>query len=170
MTLVLCVDRNYNIGYKNKMLFHLKSDLKHFRELTLDSDILMGRNTFLSMGILDRRMHHVISSTLDIEDDRVIVYRNVEEFLEKYNKDHIFFIGGANLYRSLRDYITKAIITEVDALAEYADVSIENLREDSRFIPISRLKNDRDTYNYTITTYLRKDKYEDISVKTGDGH
>ena len=54
------------IGYQGRLPWHLPADMKHFKELTSDHVIVMGRKTFESFpGLLPKR-EHVIHSTSPI--------------------------------------------------------------------------------------------------------
>ena len=48
MKTIVAVDKEWGIGKKNDLLFHLTKDLQYFKEKTLDKVIVMGGNTLLS--------------------------------------------------------------------------------------------------------------------------
>ena len=45
---IVCTDRNWGIGKKNDLLFHLKKDMQFFKQTTADSIVVCGYNTLLS--------------------------------------------------------------------------------------------------------------------------
>ena len=49
MFAIVCVSENWGIGKDGQLLFHIKDDLKRFRELTLDKSVVMGRKTLESL-------------------------------------------------------------------------------------------------------------------------
>ena len=57
LSLIAAVAGNRAIGKDNDLLCHLPNDLKHFKALTVDHTIIMGRHTFESLpaGPLPRR-------------------------------------------------------------------------------------------------------------------
>ena len=62
IVLVAAIGENNVIGRDGQLPWRLKSDLKHFRALTLDKPVIMGRKTFQSIGkALDRRSNIVIT-------------------------------------------------------------------------------------------------------------
>ena len=45
MRAIVCADKNWGIGYKNRLLVSIPSDMKFFRETTTGKVIVMGRKT-----------------------------------------------------------------------------------------------------------------------------
>ena len=44
LSIIACISQtNRAIGYQNRLLYHIKSDLTRFRELTTGHTIIMGR-------------------------------------------------------------------------------------------------------------------------------
>ena len=72
MDLIVAVDRNWGIGYKNKLLCSLPSDMKHFVKTTTGKTVIMGRKTLESFPNgkpLKNRQNIVFSKTAKgIED------------------------------------------------------------------------------------------------------
>ena len=52
---IVCVDKNWGIGSKNDLLFHLPLDMRHFRDLTINKIVVCGYNTLLSFPGKNRR-------------------------------------------------------------------------------------------------------------------
>ncbi|MGL5115037.1 MAG: dihydrofolate reductase, partial [Beijerinckiaceae bacterium] len=50
LAIVVAVAKNGVIGADNRLLWRLKTDLRHFRELTMGKPVVMGRKTFESIG------------------------------------------------------------------------------------------------------------------------
>ncbi|WP_347338071.1 dihydrofolate reductase [Chromatium okenii] len=62
LVIVAAVADNGVIGRDNALPWRLPADLAHFKQLTLDKTILMGRRTWESLpGLLPRRRHLVLS-------------------------------------------------------------------------------------------------------------
>ena len=65
-TIVVAMGRNREIGKENQLLWHLPKDLKHFKEITSNHPIIMGRKTYESIGKpLPNRTNIVISRKTD---------------------------------------------------------------------------------------------------------
>jgi len=70
MKIILAVDQNWGIGKDNEMLFHLKKDLKHFKDLTIGNIVIMGRSTYESIGkALSNRDNVVLTRNRDYKLD-----------------------------------------------------------------------------------------------------
>ena len=109
LSIIAAVGRNYELGYKNNLIWHLKGDMKFFKEKTIGHTIIMGRKTFESLPKLLPERKHIILTKNKIEIPNVEIYNNIQSFIENYkNKDEeIFNIGGASIYKALLEYTSK---------------------------------------------------------------
>jgi dihydrofolate reductase len=90
------------IGRGNKIPWRIKSDLKHFKELTTDHSIIMGRNTWESLGSRPLKNRHNIVLTRSYIVDNIsecCAVSSIEEALDKVCGDDVWVIGGAEVYR-----------------------------------------------------------------------
>jgi len=107
--IIAAVSSNGVIGVNNSLPFHYPEDLKHFRESTLNSVIIMGRNTFESIGSkpLPKRRNIVISkSKLSVE-----CYTSLNEALSQIKEDNIWLIGGASIYQEGMSVADEIVLT-----------------------------------------------------------
>lgn len=127
---ISAVDKNYGIGYNNKLLFIIPKDQKFFKLKTIGNVVVMGRKTFESIGMkpLPYRINIVISSKEDIKGmangDNLLVgsldqVRNMIKDLEP-TKD-IYIIGGSSIYNEFIDECDKLILTLYDREYEKVD-------------------------------------------------
>ena len=118
LSIVVAKAKNNTIGKENKLLWHIPDDLKRFKELTTNHNIIMGRKTFESLGrVLPNRKHIIFSQNPDfkVEDDNVEIVHSmlqIQQYIE--DKEENFVIGGAMIYNLLMPYVTKMYVTEVD--------------------------------------------------------
>jgi len=101
IVIVAAMSEDGVIGRQGKLPWHLPEELRHFRELTLHQTVVMGRQTFLSIGRpLPHRRNIVVSQTMSSEAG-VDVSPNLSEalVLARGFAHTIFIIGGASLYR-----------------------------------------------------------------------
>ena len=113
--LIAAINKNRVIGKDNKMPWSIKNDLRHFREITLNHTVIMGRKTYESIGKpLDLRNNIVISGHL--KDNRVTVYRSLDEAFEHIKDNEVFIIGGESIYNATIDIADEIYLTYIDAL------------------------------------------------------
>lgn len=107
------------IGFGNALIWHLPSDLKHFRDTTLNKTVVMGKNTYYSIGKpLPKRVNHVISSTMQ-KQDNLFVFSSVQEWLEKNStsvesdSEDVFICGGKKIYEEFLPYVKRVYYTNI---------------------------------------------------------
>ena len=134
MKAILAADKNWGIGYNNRLLVSIPSDMKFFRQTTTGKVVVMGRKTLESFpnGLpLKNRTNIVLTANPDYDvKDAVIVHSKDEllEELKKYNEDYIYVIGGESVYRMMLPYCDTVLVTKIDR-AFQADTHFPNLDE-----------------------------------------
>ena len=118
LSIIVAMSKNNVIGKDNQLIWHISEDLKNFKRLTTGHTIIMGRNTFESLGrVLPNRKHIVFSRDINyqIKDANVKVVHDIAE-IEKYinSNEEAFVIGGEAIYRLLLPYVNKMYITYID--------------------------------------------------------
>src|SRR5574344_1290931 len=101
ITIIVCIARNNAIGLRNSLLYHLRADLRHFKELTTGHTVLMGRRTFQSLpkGALPNR-RNIVLTRQDITFPGTESFPSLTEALSHCTPDeHVFIIGGASVYK-----------------------------------------------------------------------
>ena len=163
MNLIVAVDKNWAIGYKNDLLVSIPADMKFFRESTTGKVVIMGKNTlesFPNSKPLKNRVNIVIALEKDYKVEGATVVYSIEEALEeakKYNSEDVFVIGGGSIYKQMLQYCDVAYITYVD-FSYAADTYIPNLdkMEDEWYLAE---ESEEETYfdlEYYFRTYKRK--------------
>ena len=125
MTVSMIVAKGINneIGADNKLLWHIPSDLKFFKETTMGKSIIMGRKTFESLPkALPGRKNIVISRNPDFSAPGAAVVTDTEAALKESETEEVFIIGGASIYEAFFPLATRLYITEVNFSCDYADV------------------------------------------------
>ena len=120
MKAILSADKNWGIGYKNKLLVSIPSDMKFFRQTTTGRVVVMGRKTLESFpgGLpLKNRTNIVLTGNRGYSvKDAVIVhtYDELREELKKYDTDDVYVIGGESVYRMLLPECNTVLVTKLD--------------------------------------------------------
>lgn len=119
--LVAAVADNGVIGQGGRLPWRLKSDLAHFRAVTMGKPVVMGRKTYASIGRpLKGRTNVVVSRDRTFTAPGVLVAPSVEAALEaargdalRRGADAIAVIGGADLYAQCMTRADRLVITQV---------------------------------------------------------
>jgi dihydrofolate reductase len=165
---IVCTDKNWGIGKKNDLLFHLKKDMQFFRQTTADSIVVCGYNTLLSFpGSKPLKGRSTIClCPEEVERDDCFCIHDFDEMVrlvKELAKNHpVFIIGGAMLYRSMLSYYDKIYVNKVDADGE-AEVFFPNLDEHPDYEPHQFLPIIEDEgYKTQLTVYTRKIPLEEL--------
>jgi dihydrofolate reductase len=121
---IVAISKNYAIGKHGKLPWHYSADLKFFKETTTGNAIVMGANTWRSIGKpLPNRLNVVLTRS-DIETPpEVMKLAGVGEVVELSRllvKD-VYIIGGAKVFESFAEFIQKWIVTFVPETVDGAD-------------------------------------------------
>ncbi len=132
MNLIVAVDDNYGIGCANGLIYTIKKDMQHFKELTLNKVVVMGSKTFYSLPgqkALKDRVNIVLTSREDFNEPNTIAVHNLTELCEvikNFDDNNVFVIGGASIYNQLMPYCKRAYVTKING-AKNADSYMNNL-------------------------------------------
>ena len=120
MNLIVAFSKNMGIGYKNKIPWHLKNDLKFFKKITIGNNnnaVIMGRKTWESLPInkLPKRDNLILSKTLKGDN----IFSNIDDlniYCKKKNYNDIWVIGGEKIYNAFlnNNCIKYIYATEID--------------------------------------------------------
>ncbi len=121
IVLLAAVAENGVIGRDSGLPWRLKSDMAHFRALTMGKPVVIGRKTYLSIGKpLKGRTMIVVSRDPAFAAPGVLIAPNLDAALAaargealRRNADAIFVAGGADIYAQSLPIATRLAITEV---------------------------------------------------------
>lgn len=172
LSIIACISKtNRAIGYENRLLYHIQSDMTRFRDLTTGHVIIMGRKTFESLpnGVLPHRRNIVVSKSLK-EIDGGEVYPTLEEALRAAQDDtlsapkedtgitspeEIFIIGGESIYRQALPAARKLYLTIVDKEPEQADTFFPEINPVDWEVTEKEMRNENGL-SFSFLTYIRK--------------
>jgi dihydrofolate reductase len=126
LSILVAVAENGVIGREGQLPWHLSSDLRRFKRLTMGHAILMGRKTWESIGRpLPGRTSIVLSRQANYQPghDGVLVATNLDEALAQASRsvveaDEAFIIGGAGIYEMCLPRADRLLVTRVHAQIE----------------------------------------------------
>jgi len=122
---IVAIAQNFAIGRDGKLPWHYSADLKFFKETTTGNVVVMGSNTWRSIGRpLPNRLNIVLSRSGNVETPpsvlRLSSKAEVAE-LAKYLDRDVYIIGGANTYQDFADVIDQWIVTFIPVEVGDAD-------------------------------------------------
>ena len=175
MNIIAAVDKNWAIGYQNKLLNSIPEDMKFFRETTTGKVVVMGRKTLDSFpgGMpLKKRVNVVITRDLAYQKKDCVVVHSIPEaleYLKQYPSEDIYVIGGESIYRQMLPYCDVAHITCMD-YAYQADTWLPNLDRDPDWVVAA--DSEERTYfdlEYRFKMYVRRAKLRELAAKLQNG-
>lgn len=112
---IVATSRNGIIGNDNQLPWHFSEDLKNFKKLTTGQTIVMGRKTFESIGKpLPNRTNFVLSRSPQKETEGVEYFQSIEEAVHAARTEHVFIIGGEDLFRQTFGLIDGIYLSRID--------------------------------------------------------
>jgi dihydrofolate reductase len=101
---IIAIAENNAIGLDGKLPWHIRDELKLFKEITTDHTMIMGRKTFESLpGILPNREHIVLSQSLNSLHG-IHIASSIDHALsiaESLSSRKVFVIGGKRIFDEL---------------------------------------------------------------------
>ena len=119
MNVIVAVDQNWGIGYRNRLLVSIPEDMKFFRSETNGKVVVMGRKTLESFpgGLpLKNRTNIVLTRDPGYRAKGAVVLHSVEAVLEeiqKYPSEDVYVIGGDSIYKQFLPYCNVAHVTKI---------------------------------------------------------
>lgn len=141
ISIICAIARDRAIGKNNRLLWNIPEDLQHFRTITAGHPVIMGENTFYSIGRpLPQRVNIVLTKKTDLTLPGCVVCHSMEEAIEKARQTEqeparnasdaggeIFIIGGGQVYQQAISFADKLYLTivegEYDADTYFPDYS-----------------------------------------------
>lgn len=102
--LIVATNEAGGIGMNNSIPWKCKEDMKHFKQTTLHSIVIMGRKTFESIGEvpLNNRINVVVTRDVQFKADGCIIANTIEQAIkwceENAGTKKCFVIGGKMIY------------------------------------------------------------------------
>ena len=160
LTIIVAAGENNAIGKDNKLIWHLKDDLKRFKKLTSGHHIIMGRKTFESFPKpLPNRTHIVITRQENyyVPNDVIVVNSLANAIEATKNDSQPFIIGGGEIYKQALLFANKIELTRVhhnfEADTFFPEIDNSIWKETGN---IFHSKDDEHSHEFSFLTYVRK--------------
>jgi len=158
LSLVVAMDENRVIGIDEGLPWHLSSDLKYFRDITMGKPIVMGRKTHESIGRpLPGRRNIVVTRNGVFEAPGCDVVTSLEAALKLVDDvPEVMMVGGASLYLDTLPLADHIYMTEVHAEVQ-GDTWFPEI-DPEQWIELSRTAfsaDENNEYDYSFVVYER---------------
>ncbi len=160
LTLIVAMDEGGLIGKEGDLPWHLPADLKHFKAMTLNKPIVMGRKTWDSIGRpLPGRTSIVLTRDRQFQAEGAKVAHDADEALRlTAPAPEVMIIGGASIYELFLPRARRILLTRIHT----------SLEGDTRFPALDAAcwqevqredhsADDRNRYDYSFLTLERRD-------------
>ena len=140
------------IGKGNALPWHVSEDLKNFKRLTAGQTVVMGRNTYESIGQPLPGRKNVVISGERVKINGVDVCTSIPEAIKKaksYGRA-VFIIGGASVYAQTIDMVDMMFVSYMKREYE-GDVYFPEFKE-SDWEQVSQ----KEFVDFTFVTYKRR--------------
>lgn len=115
LSIITAFDINRVIGFKNQLPWSLPADLLRFKRITWGKPIIMGRNTYESIGKPLPGRTNIILSHQEKVYPGCVVFHSFEQAIETLlDEKEIFIIGGANLYEQTLSKVDRLYLTIIN--------------------------------------------------------
>jgi dihydrofolate reductase len=157
---IVAVDENWAIGRQGNLLCYLPADMRHFKQVTMGSSIVMGRKTFESFPRrpLPGRQNIVITRNADWQYPGATVVHSLEDAIQAAETDTVFIIGGAQVYELALPCVDVLYLTIIHARWATADAFFPAL-DMSEWEEVSRehyASDHRNAYEFDFVTLKRR--------------
>ena len=120
ITIIAAIGNNNELGKGNDLIWYLPADLKRFKKRTTGHPIIMGRNTFESIGKpLPNRRIIIITRNTSYQKEGCEVVHSLEDAIDLIaSQEDAFIIGGAQIYKEAME---KNVVDQLDITKVHQD-------------------------------------------------
>lgn len=151
ISLIAAMAKRRVMGRDGQLPWHLPADLKHFKAITLDKPIVMGRKTYESIGKpLPQRTNIILTTDPAYQAPGCYVVHHLDEAMKiAKGAEEILIIGGAQIYEAYLPLAQRMYLTLIDADIE-GDTFFPDFDE-AKWQVVSRedhLPDEKNSYGY----------------------
>ncbi|MBU3823618.1 MAG: type 3 dihydrofolate reductase [Candidatus Oceanisphaera merdipullorum] len=158
VAMIVAMTRSGVIGKDNGMPWHLPADLAYFKQTTLGKPIVMGRNTFNSIGrALPGRRNIIVSQSLrDAPMGTELVASPQAALALLADEAEVMVMGGGQLYQAFLPLSQRLYLTQIEADIEgdtYFPFQADHWQLESEQL---RASDERNAYDCRFQVYKKK--------------
>lgn len=154
ISLIVAYSKNNKvIGINNKIPWHIKEDFIHFKNYTTNKTIIMGEQTFYSIGkpLSNRKTIVATLTSFNYQHEDVTVTNDIFKTLKEYKNsdEELVVCGGATIYKLALPYVDKLVISELKKQYE-GDAYFPDFEDDFCLVNVEERE------EFYIKTYIKK--------------
>ena len=156
ISLIVAYSKNNKvIGINNQIHWHIKEDFLHFKNYTSNKTIIMGEQTFYSIGKPLPNRKTIVATLTDFKYDHedVTVTKDLFATLKSYkdSNEELVVCGGATIYKLALPFVDKLVISELKKQYE-GDARFPDFEDKFELISVEEKE------EFFIKTYIAKEK------------
>ena len=171
LSIITSLAPNNAIGFQQKLLWKISEDMQYFQRITTGHCLIMGHNTFESIGKpLPNRRNIVISTMTSAPFPDIEIASSLPEALalalKPTSTTEIFVIGGGETFRQAFPLADKLYITHVHAPVDQADTYFPRI-DWRQWKEISREDHDRGVdfpYPFSFVVYAFNQRQHNYNI------
>jgi dihydrofolate reductase len=157
ISIIVAADEQNGIGKGNQLLCHLPNDLKYFKRITTGRHIVMGRNTYESIGRpLPNRVNLVLSRNPNLKIDGCLMCADINQAIDiakHAGETELMITGGGALYAQSLHLADKVYLTRIHHTFD-ADTFFPQLSDDWKCtFTETHGRDEKHAYAYTFMVY-----------------
>jgi len=154
ISMIAAIGQNRELGKKNDLIWPIADDLKRVKELTTGHPIIMGQNTYESIGKpLPNRTNIVLTQDQNYVPEGCVMAYSIEDAFEKaraVEEEEIFIFGGAYVYTQTIGMTDRLYLTLVHDTDNEADAFFPEYTEFTNVIEKEERDQDGLAYDWVV--------------------
>ena len=147
---------NYIIGSNGQIPWFIKGELKRFKEITMNHNVIMGRKTYDSIGkILEKRKNIIISKNKNLKIKGACIVSSFDDAIKACEPDKdIFVIGGSKIYEIAMNYSHYLLLTVIHKEFDGDTIFPKFDKQKWRLIDETRNYDIENKFSYSYLTFI----------------
>mgnify|MGYP002854475680 FL=1 len=154
LSMIFACDEKGAIGKEGDLPWRQSTDLKHFKRITLEKIVVMGRKTWESLGQPLPKRRNIVMTRQGVDDD--VETMSFEEVMSLAEEHEVMIIGGGEIYELFLEHAKEIHRTVIHTVVHEADTFAPNV-EAAGFYLLSERKveaGERDDHPMTFQHWI----------------
>lgn len=152
ISMIAAVGENRELGKNNDLIWRIRDDLKRVKKLTTGHVLIMGQNTYESIGKpLPNRTNIVLTQDPAYNPEGCVMAHSLDEAFQKAHaieEEEIFIFGGARVYYDTINLAERLYLTVIHDTDAEADAFFPDYSSFKKIISKETFQNDSIRYDW----------------------